>query len=83
MDLSCNSQPAKVITHCSCEEVPVSFLPWVCPLNLKTQTFVYPWLELVDTDLKSKGELGLSGGGSETLLAVMADIMLKQRMKIG
>jgi hypothetical protein len=50
-------------------------------LNPKTQTFVYLWLELVDADVNSKGELGLSEGGSETSLAVMADIMTKKRLK--
>jgi hypothetical protein len=82
MDPSSNSQPAKVITL-SCEKVAVPFLPSACPLNPKTQTLVYPWPELVDTDVESKGKLGLSGGGSETSLAVMADIMPKRWMKTG
>jgi hypothetical protein len=82
MDLSSNNQPAKVITLCSCERAALPFLPSACSLNPKTQTFVYPWLELVDTDVKSKGELGLSGGGSETSLAVMADTTPKQWMNM-
>ena len=74
MDLCSNSQPAKATTLCSCEKVAAPNRPSACPLNPKTQTFVYPWPELVDTDVKHK-RLGLSGGGSEMSLAGMADIM--------
>jgi hypothetical protein len=39
-------------------------------------------MNLVDTDVELEGELGLSGGGSETSLAVTADIASKGWVKL-
>ena len=60
----------------------VPSLPSAWALNPKAQTLVYSWMNLVDTDVELEGELGLSGGGSETSLAVTADIASKGWVKL-